>query len=585
MIAADVLQRKIDALPEPVLDYLYSERAGELNLKILEKHGLDEKQEEIYFQVLRELFVKDLPLERLMIELKERLGFDDVKAKELAIDIAGFRLLPLDKWLADVSAFLRALGADAKAFPPERVALAHRTVGEAVAEITTSVAPAPDERLHSRLENVVASVLAGVRTEAQAADTLTRPEKIGGLGLEPKEAERVLEEIREESRSVILDQGVPTAGELRETAAVEAPAPAPLEPRDAGLALTPEDALELARFKKAAPSKEIDTVVQEIYFSSGLATDDEAMAKRIKTVIGNRLRDVRDQMETLEIMTQPKELGGLSMSQDAARALLNAIQSRLRKADVAAQAKVQAEKAKWVETERLQKAQVETQANVDQKAGLEHLYQSIVTKSKKASAHASAEPVVAVAAPLDNKSAAPANLPIAAASPVPPDFRAPALPPEPPAPPLIRAPFPPSATVVRPAPPVSPPSVSVAPSFAQRPKLEDVKAAPKLTGPVEELRAITIVDFRRLSKDPKEACMKIKDKIDLLGDQSYTRRNEGIAAWTASEVTRSYLELMRESLNGTPLSEAISSRENAKKPVLTAEEFRAVADLSRQLRY
>lgn len=583
MIAADVLQRKIDALPEPVLDYLYSERAGELNLQILERYGLDEKQEEIYFQILRELFVKDLPLERLILELKERLGFDDAKAKALAIDIAGFRLLPLDKWLADVSAFLRALGADVKAFPPERVAIAHRTVGEAVSEITTSVASAPDEHLHSRLENVVASVLAGVRTEAQAADTLTRPEKIGGLGLEPKEAERVLEEIREESRTVILDQGIPDV-EQKEGSKTSS-APAPVKAKDVGLALTPDDALELAQFKKAAPSKEVDTMVQEIYFSSGLATEDEAMAKRIKTVIGNRLRDVRDQMETLEIMTQPKELGGLSMSQDAARTLLNTIQSRLRKTDVAAQAKVQAEKAKWVETERLQKAQTETQTNVDQKTELERLYQSIVTKSKKAVANAPSEPVVAIAAPADRKSAAPANLPMAAASPVPPDFRAPAPPPEPPAPPVVRAPLPPSATLVRPTPIAPTPSVPVAPSFAQRPKVEDVKAAPKLTGPVEELRAITIVDFRRLSKDPKEACMKIKDKIDLLGEQSYTRRNEGIAAWTASEVTRSYLELMRESLNGTPLLDAISAREKAKKPSLTADEFRAVADLSRQLRY
>ena len=122
-------------------------------------------------------------------------------------------------------------------------------------------------------------------------------------------------------------------------------------------------------------------------------------------------------------------------------------------------------------------------------------------------------------------------------------------------------------------------------SFAQRPKLEDVKTSPKLTGPVEELRAITIVDFRRLSKDPREACVKVKDKIDLLGEQSYTRRSEGIAAWTASEVTRTYLELMRESLNGTPLQEAIAAREASKKPVLTAEEFRAVAELSRQMRY
>ena len=59
----------------------------------------------------------------------------------------------------------------------------------------------------------------------------------------------------------------------------------------------------------------------------------------------------------------------------------------------------------------------------------------------------------------------------------------------------------------------------------------------KLTGPVEELRAITLVDFRRLSRDPSEAAMKIKDKIDLLTGESFEKRSAGIAAWTASERT------------------------------------------------
>lgn len=582
MIATDVLQRKIDALPEPVLEYLYSERAGALNLEIIERHQLDEKQEEAYFQILRELFVKDLPLERLLLELKSRLGVDDAKAKALAVDIAGLRLLPLDKWLADVTAFLRALGADPKTFPDFRVTIARRTVDEAAQEIATSVASEATGHPQQRLQNVVESVLAGVRTEAQAIDVLTRPEKIGGVGLEPKAAERVLEEIREESHAVILDPRAPQH-EKREEAA-------PVKAKDAGLALTPEDTLEVAQFKKTAPALDLDALVQEIYLASGLATQDEAMAKRVKTIIGNRLRDVRDQMETLEIMIQPKELGGLSMGQDAARALLNLIQSRLQKTDAVAQAKVQTEKKKWVETERLQKAQSETQQNVEQKSELEQLYQSIVSKSKKVVPEP-AKPAV-VATMLDGKSAAPANLPIAAASPVPPAFRAPAAPAEAatsaPAATPARPPLPPPVTIVKPTPvpAAAPPQPVVAPpSFAQRPKLEDVKAAPKLTGPVEELRAITIVDFRRLSKDPKEACLKIKDKIDLLKEQSYTRRSEGIAAWTASEVTRTYLELMRESLNGTPLTSAIAAREAAKKPSLTADEFRAVADLSRQLRY
>ncbi len=586
MIATDVLERKIKELPEPVLDYLYSERAGELNLKIIERHQLNETQEESLYALLREIFVKELSLDRLIAEIKARFGFDDAKSKALAIDIAGYRLLPLDKWLGDIGAYLRANGADVKTFPEFRVVIAHRTIDEAAQEVAVSVTPSAEPHLQNRVQNIVESFLAGVRTEVQTVDVLTRPEKIGGAGLDKKAAEYVLEEIREETRAVVLDHAAPEDAKKKE----EKPVAEKPGKKDDALDIRPEDALELAQFKKTVAPNDIEAAVRELYLASGLKTDDEAFEKRIKTIIGNRLRDVRDQMETLEIMTQPKELGGLSLGQDAARELLGAIQAKLASSEGAQKAKIQKEKSKWVEANLQQQSRTEVQAGIDQKDELERLYQSIVTKSKKAAANAPAsiaprtvvEPAKAVAAP------APTNLPIAVASPVPPEFRPPAPPPEPKPAELPRPQAAPPITLVKPVPQAASMAKAPAPAstaFAQRPKLEDVKASPKLTGPVEELRAITIVDFRRLSKDPKEACVKVKDKIDLLTEQSYTRRNEGIAAWTASEVVRTYLELMHESLNGTPLPEAVAAREAQKKPALTPDEFRAISELSRQLRY
>ena len=567
MIPADVLQRKIDALPEPVLNYLYSERAGELNLQIIERHGVSEAQEQVFFLLLRELFVKELPLERLILELKQRLGLDDAKAKALAVDIAGYRLLPLDKWLGDVGAYLRANGADPKAYPADRVQVAHRTIDEAAEDIAAAAAPESDPRLKTRLGNIVESFLSGVRTESQTLEVLTRPEKVGGAGLNELAAKHVLEEVREETRTVVLDHKEP----VEEKKAEKKP--------EAGLAFTTEDALEVARFKKTAAPSDIEAAVQEIYQASGLATDDEAMRKRIMTIIGNRLRDVRDQMETLEIMTQPKELGGLNLSQEAARNVLNAVQARLRADETASRARLQTAKALQAEKERVQKAQTETRDTIAQKAQMEQLYQSVVGPSAKTPV----PPATAVSASSE-KSAPPANLPIAAVNPVPPDFRPPEPRPLPATPEPARAPPPPPVTVVRPT-PAAPSAPALPVSFSQRPKMEDVKASPKLTGPVEELRAITLVDFRRLSRDPQEACGKVKAKIDLLAGESYTRRNEGIAAWTASEVMRVYFELMRDGLNGKPVREAIAAREAAKQPTLRAEEFQALADLSRQLRY
>lgn len=117
--------------------------------------------------------------------------------------------------------------------------------------------------------------------------------------------------------------------------------------------------------------------------------------------------------------------------------------------------------------------------------------------------------------------------------------------------------------------------------------MHDIQAAPAvhLTGPVAELRDTALIDFRRLSKVPAEACLKIKDKIDLLAGESYEKRTEGVRAWNDSEVYRTYLTQMKEALEGKPLPEVIAARRAAGQPFLTVEEVKAIAELSQKLRY
>jgi len=46
---------------------------------------------------------------------------------------------------------------------------------------------------------------------------------------------------------------------------------------------------------------------------------------------------------------------------------------------------------------------------------------------------------------------------------------------------------------------------------------------------------------------PQEAISKIKEKIDLLGEDSLVKKAGGIKAWKESEVNKLYLELGEES--------------------------------------
>lgn len=132
--------------------------------------------------------------------------------------------------------------------------------------------------------------------------------------------------------------------------------------------------------------------------------------------------------------------------------------------------------------------------------------------------------------------------------------------------------------------PVETPSAPM-PAVSARPTMTDVQSTPRLTGPVDELRQLNVEDFRRLSKDPKEATLKIKDKVDLLDELGFETKAQGIKAFLESPVNRLYLDVLRASLEGKPVVEVIAVMEARGTPVLNKQEFDAMMDINRWLRF
>ena len=67
-------------------------------------------------------------------------------------------------------------------------------------------------------------------------------------------------------------------------------------------------------------------------------------------------------------------------------------------------------------------------------------------------------------------------------------------------------------------------------------------------GPVDELRNFTLVDFRRLSDKPEDAVEKIKDKFDVLREESFLLYLNGKEAWQSSPLCLQYQENLSKSL-------------------------------------
>lgn len=121
---------------------------------------------------------------------------------------------------------------------------------------------------------------------------------------------------------------------------------------------------------------------------------------------------------------------------------------------------------------------------------------------------------------------------------------------------------------------------------AKRPIVDGVRLARKLTGPIEELGDMTLIEFRRLADNPKAAADEIREKVKLLEQESYSRKMQGVDAWFKNEVCKFYRLLgsaaMEQSRN---VEDVIKERLLAGKPTLTIEEFDAVMRLNKDLRY
>jgi hypothetical protein len=117
-------------------------------------------------------------------------------------------------------------------------------------------------------------------------------------------------------------------------------------------------------------------------------------------------------------------------------------------------------------------------------------------------------------------------------------------------------------------------------------KLEDVKHIPRVMGPIEEMLAMNLLDFRRFDKDPQRAAEKIKEKIQLLEEEKFTKKIEGILAWRQSPLIKMYIGIGMESINlHKPVNIIIDDLSAEGKEAMTFAEFNVIISLNKELRF
>lgn len=113
----------------------------------------------------------------------------------------------------------------------------------------------------------------------------------------------------------------------------------------------------------------------------------------------------------------------------------------------------------------------------------------------------------------------------------------------------------------------------------------DVRAPVKLVSPALELQ-MALAYFRRLCKDPKMAAQAIKNKLNLLAEDSFAAKLNGIKAWRKGEVYQLYSLIIKESVaQGRSFKEIILDEQRLGRETLTSEEFLVVVELNKEMRF
>ncbi|HSD12922.1 MAG TPA: hypothetical protein VLC10_05165 [Patescibacteria group bacterium] len=301
----------------------------------------------------------------------------------------------------------------------------------------------------------------------------------------------------------------------------------------------------------------LDVTVEQAAASTGAALPDDDMRRRYRMLISLYFRDLRDALETKSKFTMPVQSGGMGMAEEEAEKVMAELRSKNDEYHAAMQGKAVEDKAKYVaeQTEKVLGAQDRLDKKDEER--MEQAFTGLMQRTGVAAPGAAVPPP-----PAGLKE--PRVVPVVGL-----DAKGKAIPPVAPAP----------------APATAPGAAAPSAAPAAAPAVSEVKYSPRLTGPVEELRSMSLKDFRRLSRDPREATLKLKDKIDLLEEQSFDMKTQGIKAWQDSEVNKLYLDILRSSLEGKPVTDVITDLENKAAPYLSKAEFDSIMELNRKLRF
>ena len=121
--------------------------------------------------------------------------------------------------------------------------------------------------------------------------------------------------------------------------------------------------------------------------------------------------------------------------------------------------------------------------------------------------------------------------------------------------------------------------------LGSKPKVEDIKRV-KIMNPIDELKFMDLVNFRRLGSNPEEITQKIGQRVKLMKTEDYEKGLAAITAWRQSPVYKLYLKIVTLSASrNLVIADMIAELERQHQDCLSLEEIDAILALNKSLRF
>ena len=350
---------------------------------------------------------------------------------------------------------------------------------------------------------------------------------------------------------------------------------------------------------------DLGQITTEIIKISGLKFSDAVLAKRFENLVMSFLKEIRTPMQVQDFLERPVKVGGLALEKDQTQKIIKLLKTEKKKLEESR--RIKGEKPPS-EIEKLIASEV-TPISFTKKPPTTPPVPRSEAKTPRPVPRSFSEG--GSPEPREGRRGAnlqpPAKLPVAPEEPhlSEPKPIEPAQPqPQPQPKPVFEPAFgpqkiqeikPPANKPIKPLPnknnkPIN--TINTAPPKfnpqAAKPltvkRLESINQPPRVTGEVEEIGAIRLVDFRQWSSEPEEAAARVQEKINAI--DALDKKARAISAWQNSEINRLYLDIGRASMEtGEPIEIVIKKHQAQNKLTLSLAEFNAIADLNRELNF